>query len=249
MLAAPLHRNLARNPTWNPTWIWLPLLLAASTGCLSARIEHLREPGVLPVSARTVPHGDRVVVRPFVDARGPEYGHAYASGLIPLVNFVHAGGRSEYPDAYGGFGDPRRARTRVVGELGTEVPYLVARGLGPDVLVDDDDAPAGRDYVVSGAILQSTSTWHGSFVLGMVAVLGVPMQFVRNELRVRVVVHRRDRPEAPLLSRTYRFDERRTGGLYYGHGAEQRLARAGLRHVVDAATADIAAAIARDRAG
>lgn len=236
MLEASLHR------------ISLVLLFAASTGCLSSRIEHLREPGVLPVSARAVPHGERVVVRPFVDARGPEFGHAYASGLIPLVNVVHAGGRNEYPDAYGGFGDPRRSRTRVVGELGTEVPYLVARGLGPAVVVDDD-TPAGRDYVVSGAILQATSTWHGSFVLGMVSVLGVPMQFVRNEMRVRIVVHRRDRPEAPLLSRVYGFDARRTGGLYYGHGAEQRLARAALRHVVDAATADIAAAIARDRAG
>lgn len=238
---------MARPPArW---FLCLGLSASLSTGCLSVRVAHLRDPGVLPVTPRSVPQGARIVVHPFVDARGSEFGHGFATGVIPIVNFVHTGAKSQYPDAYGGFGDPRRKpSTRVIGDLDVEVPYLVARGLGDGVVVAEGN-PRGRDYVVSGAILQSTATWHASFALGMVAVLGMPMQFARNELRMRIVVHRRDRPEAPLLSRIYSFDRRGVGGMYYGHGIENKLARAALRHVVDAATADIAAAIASDRAG
>jgi hypothetical protein len=221
-------------------------LLVASTGCLSSRRQHLREPGVLPVTTRAVPFADQVVVLPFVDGRGPELGRSYASSVIPGVNFLHAGGRSEYPETYGAFGDPKQRQTFVVGELGSEMPYLIARGLGRRAVVEDT-VPKGRDYVVTGAILRSTATWHASFVLAMVSVLGVPAQFYRNEMRVRVVVHHANRPDEPLLSKIYDFDARRNAGLYYGHGADRKLARAALRHVVDAATKDIAAAIARDR--
>jgi hypothetical protein len=229
-----------------------PILAVAASlcgGCQTLRVARLREPGIFTVTPRAVPDAGRIVVQPFVDARGREYGRAFPSGSIPLVNFVHAGGRAEYPDQAGVFrNDKLRPATRVIGELGTEVPYLVARGLGPRVVVDDR-VPAGREYVVSGAILQSTVTWHGSAVLGAIAILGVPMQFGRHQLRVRMVVHHRDRPEAPLLSRIYSFDRRRMRGIYYGIGFEQKLARAALRHVVDSATADIAVAIANDRTG
>jgi hypothetical protein len=163
------------------------------------------------------------------------------------VNLLHAGGRSEYPETYGGFGDPKQRQTFVVGELGTEVPYLVARGLGRRAVVADE-VPEGRDYIVTGAILRSTATWHASFALGMVSLLGVPAQFFRTEMRVRVVVHHAGRPDQPLMSKIYDFDARRRAGLYYGHGADRKLARAALRHVVDAATKDIAAAVAQDRA-
>ena len=71
--------------------------VVSSTGCLSARVERLREPGVLPVTARAMPQAAQVVVTPFVDARGPEIGRAYASSVSPLVNLLHSGGRSEYP--------------------------------------------------------------------------------------------------------------------------------------------------------
>jgi hypothetical protein len=230
--------------------------MVAASGCASTwRVERLRELPVEPVSARDQPlwTRQRVLVRRFADLRTDEYARSFASGSIPLVNFVHVGGRLEYPDHAGLYSaSSRRGALRRVGGLDTEMPYLVAHALpGADVVVEDelrfDDAPRAFDWIVEGRVLQATATSHASLVLGMLSVIGMPAVFARQQLRVEISVRRADSPR-PAFSRVYSFDERRAEGLYYHHGASGKLARRSLKTVVEHAAADIVVVVAQQRA-
>ncbi len=227
--------------------IVLGLGLLATSACTSTlRVERLRHMPVTPASARGQPHWNhqRVLVRRFDDLRTPEFAKSFASGAIPVVNFVHAGGRLEYPDHGGLYSQSVRGKSvRRIGGLDTELPYLVARALpGGDVVVEDDlraeDRDQHFDWFVEGRVLQATATNHASFVLAMFGVVGMPAFFSRQQLRVEITVRRAGSPR-PIFSRIYSFDERRSTGLYYNHDASAKLARRSVKTVVEKAAADI----------
>lgn len=219
------------------------------------RVERLREMPVVRASAEGQPlwERERVLVRRFADLRTDEYGKSYASGVIPVVNLVHTGGRLEYPDHAGLYSVGEKGKSvRRVGGLETELPYLVAHALpGSSVVVEDDlrveDKGERFDWVVEGRVLQSTSTSHASFVLGMLSVVGMPMFFNRQQLRVEITV-RRPGSNRAVLSRIYGFDGRRSEGLYYHHGSSGKLARRSVKEVVESAAEDIVVAVAESRA-
>jgi hypothetical protein len=107
--------------------------LLTTTACKSTlSVERLRQMPVTPASARGQPHWtrQRVLVRRFDDLRTREFAKSFASGAIPVVNLVHAGGRLEYPDHGGLYSQSVRGKSvRMVGGLETELPHLVARAL------------------------------------------------------------------------------------------------------------------------
>ncbi len=231
-------------------------ILICALGCAPAvHVERLRQLPVERVSADAQPlwEKQRVLVRRFADLRTHEFGKTFASGAIPVVNFVHVGGRLEYPDHSGLYsGEVRGKPIRRVGGLDTELPYLVAHALpGRDVVVEDDlrvdGEPQRFDWIVEGRVLQSTSTTHASFVLGMLSIVGMPMAFSRQELRVEIAV-RKPGAAQPVLSRIYSFDGRRSEGLYYHHGSSSTLARRSVKQVVERAARDIVVAVADTRA-
>jgi hypothetical protein len=242
------------------SWRWgltvVLLGVVALGGCArSWKVERLRELEVETVSARDQPlwQRERVLVRRFADLRTDEFARSFASSSIPVVSFVHMGGRIEYPDHSGLYsGSSRHGDRQRIGGLDTELPYLVARALpGDDVFVEDDlrsDARARSfDWIVEGRVLQATATNHASVVLGLLSIIGMPAVFSRQQLRVEVTL-RRAGAQASVLSRIYSFDERRAAGLYYHHGASGKLARRSVAHVVEIAAADIVRTVAKQRA-
>jgi hypothetical protein len=230
--------------------------LLTTSACKSTlSVERLRHMPVTPASSRGQPHWtrQRVLVRRFDDLRTREFAKSFASGAIPVVNLVHAGGRLEYPDHGGLYSRSVGGKSvRMVGGLDTELPYLVAHALpGDDVVVEDDlraeDRDQRFDWFVEGRVLQATSTNHASFVLAMLGVIGMPAFFARQQLRVEITV-RRAGSSRRVFSRIYSFDERRSTGLYYNHDASAKLARRSVKSVVERAAADIVVAVAQEHA-
>ncbi|MBX7077900.1 MAG: hypothetical protein K1X88_01860 [Nannocystaceae bacterium] len=226
----------------------LPFAVVLLGGCASIAIERLGDPGVLPVASRASPWSGRIEVRPFAEGRGTVFARPLRVNAVPVVNLFYDGRVYAFPDATGGYSRPphRRTRVRAVGELPLELPHVLARALGPAARVADADAPAARDYVVSGTVLRTEALTRGSTVLAFVAFLGVPYLFARNDTVVRVTVHRRDDPLHALMARDYRSSGRKTIGAYYNTRAESELARATLVDVVDEASGDIARVVADD---
>ena len=237
--------------------VWGVVSLAAvgSAGCGSTtHVQRLRELPVATVDddGHAGWEGADVLVDRFDDLRTPEYGRAFATGQIPFVNLLHAGGQAEYPEHAGLLdGKDGKRPVRRIGGLDTELPFLVARALPGHALADDD--PRARqggawDYVVDGRVLQSTVTQHSSFALGAVALLGVPMVFSRHELRLEVTVASAKAKGAPFFQKVYRFDERMAEGLYYHHGSARRLTERAVKQTVERIAKDVVVAVAEHRA-
>lgn len=232
----------------------LAVLAAASAmACASnPQVQRLRELPIAHVDAGLAWEGTDIRVDRFDDLRTPEYSSASVTAQVPFVNLLHSRWTAEYPD-HSGFYDGKDGKKSVhrIGGLEQELPFLVARALpGPRVLADED--PRSRevsewDYVVDGRVLQSTVTQHASFALGAVALLGVPVEFTRHELRVEVTVAAGTKAE-PFFSRVYRFDERMAGGLYYHHGSARKLSERAVKETVENIAKDVVVAVAEHRA-
>jgi hypothetical protein len=202
----------------------------------------LTDPGVFDVPPHRSRHASDIAVRPFVDERSRVWSESSTSGSIPFVFLFHIGGVEHYPEHRGYLGKPKSRRQITLGDLATDIPELLAHSLGGASVGDDTCGHA--EYIVSGAILETKLDWDYSMALGLVALLGVPTRFAHVTLRVRVAVHHRNRPNAPLWSRIYVFDERRTGGLYRT-APEEKLMRTAVQSVLDRAARDIERVVAR----
>lgn len=235
--------------------VGLATLVGAAACGTTTHVQRLRE---LPVATvgdddHVAWEGTRVLIERFDDLRTPEYGRAFATAQIPMVNLLHSGGQAEYPEHAGLLdGKDGKQPVRRIGGLETELPFLIARALPGSHALADDDPRARRepswDYVVDGRVLQSTATQHSSFALGMVALLGVPVVFSRHEMRLEVTVAPADARGEPIFQKIYRFDERMAEGLYYHHGSAQRLSERAVRETVERVAEDVVVAVADHRA-
>ena len=228
--------------------------VSASVGCgHSLGVERMRELPIPSVSGREHPAWaqQRVIIRPFEDLRPSEYRYDYPTGSIPGVNLIHAGGRMEYPEHGGYLARDSKRPARMVGGLEEELPYLLARALPGDNATPTADldplAPHDSpDYVIEGRVLQATATQHGSFVLGMMSPIGVPMIFARQQLRVQVSLYR-SAPRELVFQQVFDHDARMAEGLYYNHGAYGRLAREAVERTVTDMATELVSAVSRDQ--
>lgn len=225
-------------------WYAPAIATVALVGCAPkpTHLARLTDPEAFEVPMHRTPHAPNIVVRPFVDARQRVYYQASKSTSIPFAFLFHIGGTVHYPDLAGSLGKPRKRHEVMHGDLASDLPELLARSLGGARVGADSCTPG--EYIVSGTILETTLDWDHSMALGLFALLGVPTRFAHATYRVRVVVHHRSRPDAPLWSRIYTYDGRRNGGLYKV-SPEQPIMRAGLRSVLDGAARDVARVVAR----
>jgi hypothetical protein len=241
-----------------PSYFLVVCLLCASIpACTTiSKTERLR---TMPIPTSVDPPDpswmkQTILIRRFEDRRPEQFAKSYPSSHIPGVSFIHAGGELEYPEHAGLLsGKEGKAEVRRVGGLDIELPYLLAQALpGGNALAEDQlrhgDDPVEFDYVVEGRVLQSTSSEHASFVLGMLSIVGVPMVFARQQMRLEVAVYEAQSRDLPVLEKVYSFDERMASGLYYNHQASQKLAKQGLEQTLTQASQDIVNAVLRHQA-
>jgi hypothetical protein len=224
---------------------WTAICLLA-TGCVATQSRPLAS---LPVAACQAPVATsprRVVVGPFVDARGGEFGW---TRRIPVADFFHHSALLNYPESAGVLhGWERHGPFMMTGSLDTALPSLLAQAmqqmrLTPQVAVATQ--PNGADYFVTGRLTKSalrTDSVPIAAVAG--ALFGVPFKIFHFDLEYEIEVWDARIPSQPIFRRTYSAREKRLKGLYYNHDAEFSLLRDGLEETLPQVVRDIAQVIA-----
>jgi len=224
------------------------VLVLVLTGCAS----YMRPLAQLPLHAGApVAPAQRpahsILILPFDDQRGGEYVRLSPENFIPVASMVHDRDDAFYPEMAGQLRSFEHGRlVFATGSLGHALPSLLATQMGkmglPDRVGLDASQPA--DYVVTGENVVWVVRRDRSFVLGLLAVLGVPFEFVAHRLEYDVVVYDvRDRT-TPIFTRTYTPRGSRNVGLYYGQSANLGLFRRGLEETLAHVVTDVAAALA-----
>jgi hypothetical protein len=187
-----------------------------------------------------------VVVGPFVDARGGEFGW---ERRIPVADFFHHSSLVNYPESAGVLrGWERHGPFQVTGSLDGALPSLLAQAmeqmrLAPQVAVATQ--PNGADYFVTGRLVRSALRTDSSPIAAVVgAVFGVPFKVFHFDLEYEIEVWDARVPYQPIFRRSYSAREKRVMGLYYNHDAAYSLLRGSLEETLPQAVRDVAQVIA-----
>lgn len=229
--------------------------ISSTLGC-SIRAQQLRAHPIntqSTVDARRQTTG-RFLIYPFEDLRGGEYGYVYATSFIPVVDFFHVGGTTEYPEQSGSLQSSQGGRPMVtVGSLDTAMPYLVSslmrqmRFTSNATPIDEANTQVDLrrfDYVVMGKLRRTHFEVHINIVpLAVLGVFGAPYCFVSMDMEYEVDLFRRGAMGTPLAHHTYRFHGSRVVGLYYNLSAYYDLFIEGLEGTLPRVVTDISEAV------
>lgn len=224
-------------------------------GC-SMQAEQLKQhPLMVDRSVETAAQGEKsIVIYPFDDHRGGEFGSLYPTTVIPVVGLFHFGWDNQFPEQSRKLITKRgSAPTVSVGSLDSAMPFLfssVMRDMRLTPSATPLDAVSTQvdlgeyDYVVQGSVTRTKMTDQGNVVpLGALSVFGVPFIFVDFELEYEVRVFRPGDLSTPILEKTYVYEDDRAVGLYYNQDAAYELFVDALEETVPQAVEDIAAAM------
>ncbi len=227
----------------------LPICAVLAAGCIpTLKVQPLAQLPIAPRGAvEPAQQGWRsVVVYPFEEARGAEWGRASVSSQIPVINLLHSSFRYDYPEQHA-HGD-----AVTVGSLDTGLPSLLAgtmrrMRLTPNAVALAELSPAvglGPDYVVTGRIRRARFETSESVLLGAtLGLVGVPNRIDRFDLEYDVVLFRGGDRRTPLFRRTYRFVDLRAGGLYYHDDSRHALLVRALEQTLPRVVEDLAIAM------
>jgi hypothetical protein len=199
----------------------------------------------------------KILIYPFEDLRGGEYGFLYPTSLIPIVNFFHLGSYNNYPEQSAILVSDLGGRASVtVGALDSAMPFLMAEmmrkmrltnNVTPLAEINTKTELSSYDYVIRGKLRVTTFDLHVNIIpLGILAILGVPYQFPNFELAYEVTVTSSARPATPIFQKTYSFDDSTVIGLYYNQQAAYEMFIKGLEETLPQVVNDVAVAIKRD---
>jgi hypothetical protein len=236
------------------------LLLIAMVGMVgcpgprAVRLEQLTlaQPAALEPGLQS---GRRFVVTRFVDERGAEFSRQHPTSHMPVINWFHSGYTAAYPESAGLVREHGAQRDGVaVGAFDVALPSLLAttmKKMGmPNVSATAEaslvapTSPPEMDYVVSGRLRKARYTTHESLIACIaLGLLGVPFQSQALELELEVYLFQAGAPEHPIWQRSYRFADRRIGGLYYNHPTAHPLFVRALEATLPEVVRDLAVAV------
>lgn len=233
----------------------LVIVLATLTLGCAVRVQQLKmEPLVHDKSISAADQTDKhFLLYPLEDLRGPNYRRAYPTSYIPVVHFFHAGSRDYYVDSSGSLVSYHGGRSTVtVGALPDAFPHLLANMMR-DMRFTPNAVPIDQvntktdvskfDYIVTGKLVKTTIKNHMNFFpLAILAILGVPYQFVNYELEYEVTLSRVGQLDQPMMTKTYTFAGTKVVGFYYGFSVYATLFVDGLEATLPDVVSDLAAA-------
>lgn len=233
------------------------LLVSAMLPACTTHVRHLH---MLPLNhSEVVPPAEQtetsILLHPFEDLRGGTFSHIFATTFIPVVQLFHLGSSSGYPEMTGILRSSEGGRqVATVGSLPTSLPYLLASMIREMRLTSsatpltelNNRSDARRfDWHVRGRVLQTHFASQGNVIpLGLLAILGVPFNFVSYQMEYEVQLFARDDPQPVFVGR-YPFRARRAVGLYYNLSAHHDLFVDALEATLPRVVRDLAVAIHR----